>query len=372
MRRPRTTRIVLSLAFMISALNGRAWAQDVDIEPGQQVTIGNASGGQVQIIARDDGQTTINNVNPVHLDLQSDLGACTNLSPCAVTLNPNFGEGIQIELKTFVTGGLDQLRHATAQGNGTTDFSVVGPPRLFRAELVGGVTISGVLDADVEGASTIKVTLAVTELNPNQTIAQETVFHFGCESGSNSVDRIIGALGSPLSVFALDSCENEIDSEDFARLEFAVRGGKDYRVSFTATCDSLADTGAFDFGSEADCDFVVSRGSLQLTLEPDLVGLIEMLSDDIAAHDANLATHDARLADHEISEEQRFRILLDKIERNFGALLESIRLLLTPTGLRSTDIPACNGEPCSFPNGANGNSNGSDTGGGNVRAGQRR
>jgi len=42
--------------------------------------------------------------------------------------------------------------------------------------------------------------------------------------------------------------------------------------------------------------------------------------------------------------------LNDKVDRNYNTVLESIRLLNTPQGKRSTDLPACNGESCDFPN----------------------
>ena len=146
-----------------------------------------------------------------------------------------------------------------------------------------------------------------------------------------------------------------------------MRGGNEYRVAFTVTCESIVDPATAEFGI-ADCDFSVSRGSFTLTVEPDIIGLVEMLTDDIAAHDANvvrliamltddIAAHDAKvqalIETHDGDIKALLELLQTGVDGNRKAILEAIRLLNTPTGKRSSEELACGGEPCDFPDGQN-------------------
>ena len=78
---------------------------------------------------------------------------------------------------------------------------------------------------------------------------------------------------------------------------------------------------------------------------------------DLAAHDANidadLAAHDvavrSELADHDSDVKALLEELLDGQAVLRAGQLEIIRLLHTPQGLRSSDLEACDGAPCDFP-----------------------
>ncbi len=91
----------------------------------------------------------------------------------------------------------------------------------------------------------------------------------------------------------------------------------------------------FILGSHIHEDLEQHAGDLD-----DLKGVTDAIAAALEQHDLDLkdlfAAHEADLA-------EKFAALM-------AAQLETIRLLTTPTGRRSTDILACDGGPCDFPN----------------------
>lgn len=109
--------------------------------------------------------------------------------------------------------------------------------------------------------------------------------------------------------------------------------------------------GAID-GAEIEAAFENTKG-----LGADLTHI----HDDLANHDGNLATHDADIKSAISTHDTEIKALLaniqagvnansDKLDLLLSRQLETIRLLHTPQGRRSTSVPACNGGPCSWPN----------------------
>ena len=102
----------------------------------------------------------------------------------------------------------------------------------------------------------------------------------------------------------------------------------------------------------------IDGAEIEATYENTL-GLVEDVShihDDLAAHEANLATHDknikALLATLQASVDANSAKLdanSAKLDTLLARQLETIRLLLTPQGRRRSDVPACDGEPCDWP-----------------------
>ena len=85
------------------------------------------------------------------------------------------------------------------------------------------------------------------------------------------------------------------------------------------------------------------------------------IHDDLATHEGNLATHDADIKAALLAHDTEIKALLANIQAGVDAngnkldillarQLETIRLLHTPQGRRSTNVPACNGGSCSWPN----------------------
>ncbi|MDH3591868.1 MAG: hypothetical protein OER88_08325, partial [Planctomycetota bacterium] len=251
------------------------------------------------------------------------------------------------------------------------------------ARLSGSVSWNGDLESlGVIGAkASVSVRMTVVDLSTNLTVGGQTLVSEECET-----------------FIVFDSCLRRITGSRAVNLPFQAQRGREYEIRFNLTCESNSggvgdancifnENGAFPFAGGG-----VSRTDLTLNVEADIVGLLEeirddlkMLKDDLAAHDADikaqigahdaeikaqLAEHDARLAEHEAAEAERFAILMELVDRNFSATLESIRLLLTPQGRRATDLPVCDGEPCAFPHGANAGSIGAcDNGNGNGNCG---
>jgi hypothetical protein len=64
--------------------------------------------------------------------------------------------------------------------------------------------------------------------------------------------------------------------------------------------------------------------------------------------DAQLATHDSDVKAILATIQEIVTANGEKLDLSLARQLETIRLLTTPEGLRSTDVPACNGGPCTW------------------------
>lgn len=114
-----------------------------------------------------------------------------------------------------------------------------------------------------------------------------------------------------------------------------------------------------------------------------------VIYDDLVAHDADMddrlddidGTLDVivetigRLEEKVDRIEAKLDLMDEKMDTMLAWQLETIRLVMTPQGQRSTDVPACNGEPCNWPasndkakgvSSGNGDGNGSGQSGGSA------
>jgi hypothetical protein len=119
---------------------------------------------------------------------------------------------------------------------------------------------------------------------------------------------------------------------------------RSHRHSILVTLTCTAQTGAL--GVAAGCGFFpdalnsdkfVQWRNLSITIEQDI-------NDRFDTIDENLAIIESKIDD--------INVKIDALE---ATSLEIIRLLHTPTGRRASDSPACDGEPCVFPNKGNRN-----------------
>lgn len=84
--------------------------------------------------------------------------------------------------------------------------------------------------------------------------------------------------------------------------------------------------------AQAQCDFqdgIIDGAEIEAAYENTVI-----LHDDLGLHDDRLITHDMEV-------QAKLDLLLER-------QLETIRLLNTPSGQRSTEVPACDGQPCSW------------------------
>jgi hypothetical protein len=99
---------------------------------------------------------------------------------------------------------------------------------------------------------------------------------------------------------------------------------------------------------DADIDSVEIEGAYDRA--KNIFDLQDHVHDDLADLDEKVDDLDADLQAHHAE----IKALLDNIqagiERNYEVGLDIIRLLNTPKGRRKSDHPACDGQPCDYPN----------------------
>lgn len=91
--------------------------------------------------------------------------------------------------------------------------------------------------------------------------------------------------------------------------------------------------------AQAQCDFqdgIIDGAEIEAAYENTVI-----LHDDLGLHDDRLITHDQEV-------QAKLDELIGKVDLVIARQLETIRLLNTPSGQRSTDVPACDGQPCSW------------------------
>ncbi len=96
-----------------------------------------------------------------------------------------------------------------------------------------------------------------------------------------------------------------------------------------------------------------------------IIGQANALSTELATHDADikgqLTTHDTDIKGQLTTHDTDIKALLANVQAGVDAngarldillarQLEVVRLLHTPQGQRASDVPACNGGPCDWPN----------------------
>jgi hypothetical protein len=89
-----------------------------------------------------------------------------------------------------------------------------------------------------------------------------------------------------------------------------------------------------------------------------LIGNAVDISNDLTAHDIAISNqivqHDIaitnQISQHDTDIKARLDVLNGKLDVMMARQLELIRLINTPSGRRATDVPACDGGPCDWPN----------------------
>jgi hypothetical protein len=147
----------------------------------------------------------------------------------------------------------------------------------------------------------------------------------------------------------LTACERNDSGSTSGGFPAKVTRGHSYELFLEARCSS--DSGLV--GTNANCLYLpnailsifgpahgrVRLDAASIAIQPDLFELIKNLNDKV---DALQSSVDA--LQHSVD---GIRVVVDG---NSLKLDETIRLLNTPPGQRSSDLPACDGVPCDFPN----------------------
>ncbi|KAA9134056.1 hypothetical protein F3N42_00455 [Marinihelvus fidelis] len=188
---------------------------------------------------------------------------------------------------------------------------------------------------------------------------------------------VVAATVSGLEI-AMAQCSLQDALVDSAEIEAAFE-------NTVVIYDQLIDT---DAELNMDHDELFSDISDLSDDHADLLNGQTALGNQIAAHDTNLADHDSDMksivsihdldikttvANHDADIKSAVALhdgdvkallatlqaVVDAnqalLETSLARQLETIRLLNTPQGQRSTDVPACDGEGCDWPNRGNGN-----------------
>ena len=93
------------------------------------------------------------------------------------------------------------------------------------------------------------------------------------------------------------------------------------------------------------CDATVDEAHLDAAFgrAEDNFNLGTLIHEDLATHDADIKSLLANIQAGIDASSEKLDILLAR-------QLEVVRLLLTPQGRRKTEVPACDGGPCRWPN----------------------
>ena len=74
------------------------------------------------------------------------------------------------------------------------------------------------------------------------------------------------------------------------------------------------------------------------------------INNAVSTHDTDIknavSTHDTDIKQELTDIKNLLGNLQGSVDANFAALLEVVRLLHTPSGMRESDLPACDGEAC--------------------------
>jgi len=129
--------------------------------------------------------------------------------------------------------------------------------------------------------------------------------------------------------------------------------GDDYQVSllglFIANCVNCENGAAIAFApasvSPLQPGFFRAE-SVEIIAPRDVAASVCTLQNSLEEHDMDIK---ALLEEHDMDVKDLLAILQEGIDFNREAILEAIRLINTPQGRRSTDLPACDGAGCDFP-----------------------
>jgi len=310
----RTGRIGLAwlgcVAVLGSGMLGTTARAVVSVEPGGEVVLMDVDGGGVNCRRGTSGGVDfLPDCLLGFLGTNADPGANSVRARSFAALNP----------VTFVTA-IGVPNYATAHLY--KDIMVEGPPGTHVP-----VEISALFDyknffllaaAYVASSS---LSLHVVDLQTGLPVASTTLFETGRDGDQGFTDIAIGDQRLVL----VDS------SGDLALL---LRRGREYRIVFELEVMSQV----LAVGS-VEADAMAELKKLTVRVDEDEV---EQLADHDYAVRMELATHDGDI-----------KALLQEVLEDLAELranqYEIVRLLNTPQGRRSSDLLACGGEPCDFP-----------------------
>jgi len=280
-----------------------------------------------------------------------------------VLINP--GETTQIGASSTVTqsvdscGGLNvcEVNHdiTTNTVGARTSLGGVGSKRTASVTLLNTITVLGNSDRAIDGrisglvewagdlessgfvgsAASVTVGVFVVDLDTGVTVGGKTIVNEECETN-----------------ILFDSCLRRIAGSAPVNIDVSLQRGRSYELRFNLTCESNSGAGKANciFNQNGAFPFAggfVKRSDFTLSLEPDLIGMIEALQASVDMLKSQLATHDA---DVKTAVEQHDAEIKSRLDRNHETMLEAIRLLHTPQGRRNSGLPACKGAGCDFPN----------------------
>ena len=152
-------------------------------------------------------------------------------------------------------------------------------------------------------------------------------------------------------------CIDNIDETLPVNFAAKVTRGHDYELRLKARCEvhnSASAARLCAFTNEGPYNRFVEWSGFTVSVEADLVGQINELTLLVEELQLSLDSHDGNLSQHDQDVKSLIASLEGKVDENNAAILESIRLLLTPQGQRESDLVDCNDEPgCDFPGGKN-------------------
>ncbi len=247
------------------------------------------------------------------------------------------GAGEATVFSVIVAGVLQSI---SAETTLFSEFSVSpGDDRVLDARVSGSVSFLGELFAGGVLGAGAEVTITASLLDTTE----------------NSIAGSGVALNEACAGALLDACAKSVSGTRSVSFGAKVVRGHDYELRMTATCESQS--GAL--GVDAVCAFAPTEGDLfgdgfvtwdsfSVAIDADLVGLINDLQ-------ASLDAHDTKLDQHDLAVKALLAILQNSVDETNAQILESIRLQLTPEGLRETDSVNCDGAGagCNFPDGRN-------------------
>ena len=285
----------------------------------------------------------------------ADCGGAGN--ECDADAEPSTG---MMWLYSAIAAGADQdiSIEQTLYG----EFSVSpdgGADRLLDADISGSVDYdASLVSSGIFGdMSEFTLTASLWDVTEGRTVTSRQVFNDVCPS--NFPDAV---------------CLHNLDGPSPIFFSTKVNRGHTYQIRLTARCEahnslsigiqcSAAGDRPFPGPTLPADEGFVKWGGLAVTIAPDLIGqineltlLVEQLQASLDAHDGNLSQHDqdvnAQITQHDQDLKSLLATLEGKVDENNSAILESIRLMLTPQGQRVSEFVNCDEEPgCDFPNG---------------------
>jgi hypothetical protein len=294
----RSTVVPASLVLLVFLTTTPVYALPNTAEPGETT----------EFIQWDDCDGTPND-NGVFTET---LSACEHPDKIAASAALTVG-AFSTKVTSFATAFHD-FRVGESDDNETVLNATVSVDINWEGNLFGGIGGEG-----AEGVVAIEVSLLDISGGNEMTMGQTEVFQ-KTHNGATITVKGSNSISFPATVV------------------------RSHRHSILVTITCIAQTGAF--GVAAGCDFFpgalnsdkfVQWRNLSITIEQDI-------NDRFDRIDENLAIIESKIDD--------INVKIDALE---ATSLEIIRLLHTPTGRRASDSPACDGEPCVFPNKGNRN-----------------